>query len=157
MRMSGQRPQMFARRTVRENIGYGARGREEIITAAIEHLRLEDLSRAFVDRLSGGEQQRVAMARAIAAAHAAGSGTWLLLDEPFTGLDLSLRSELMGELRPWLEEQGLPVISVTHDVAEVFTLEADVVRLSEGRVTGTGPGKQVLAHDRLRLISELEA
>ena len=95
------------------------------------------------------------MARAITATRAAGRGTWLLLDEPFTGLDLKLRRELTRELREWLRDMGLPVLSVTHDVAEVFALEADVVRLLDGRVVATGPPEVVLAEERERVLTEL--
>jgi ABC-type molybdenum transport system ATPase subunit/photorepair protein PhrA len=52
--------------------------------------------------LAGGERQRVAVVRAVTAAVCLGPGTLVLLDEPFTGLDLWLRDELLGRLQPWL-------------------------------------------------------
>ena len=156
IRTAGQRAQMFPRRTVRENVCYGADRRTDDIDEVLRMLHLTDLGSSSVERLSGGEQQRVSVARAIAAARVAGPGTWLLLDEPFTGLDLSLRDALTTELRPWLEHLGHPVLSVTHDVAEVFALKAEVVRLSNGRVVATGPAGEVLARDRARLLSDLQ-
>ena len=157
VRTAGQRAQMFARRTVRENVRYGGAGREDLVDEALAQLFLMELAENRVERLSGGEQQRVAVARAIVAARAAGPGTWLLLDEPFTGLELGLRGALTREMPAWFAQLGHPVLSVTHDVAEVFTLNADVIRLSNGRVVRTGSADQVLAEDRARLIAELHA
>jgi ABC-type sulfate/molybdate transport systems ATPase subunit len=101
-------------------------------------------------QLSGGEAQRVNLARAVAA-----RPRLLLLDEPFTGLDLALRSGLIEHLLGWQQQTGVPILSVTHDVAEVFQLGAEVIQLRDGRVAAQGPVAEVLATDRERLLAEL--
>jgi molybdate transport system ATP-binding protein len=79
----------------------------------------------------------------------------LLLDEPFTGLDVGLRSELMQDLKAWAAKRNLCVLSVTHDVAEAFELGAEVIKLKEGRVVAQGPVGVVLAEERGRLLAQL--
>ncbi len=105
--------------------------------------------------LSGGERQRVAVVRAAAAAVSLGPGTLLLLDEPLTGLDLARQEELLDELRLWLAENGVPVLSVTHDIGEAFQLGAEVIRIADGKVVAQGPVTAVLADDRQRLMDQL--
>jgi len=100
--------------------------------------------------LSGGEAQRVNLARAAAA-----STGLLLLDEPFNGLDLTLRSDLMHDMQAWAAKRNLCVLSVTHDIAEAFQLNAEVIKLSHGRITAQGPAAQVLAEERTRLLTQL--
>jgi molybdate transport system ATP-binding protein len=105
-------------------------------------------------KLSGGERQRVAVARAAAAAITAEGGL-LLLDEPFAGLHLPLRNELLADLRGWVAERKTPVLSVTHDVGEAFQLGAEVIKFSEGKVVQQGPVELVLAEERERLMEQL--
>ena len=146
--------------TVRENVEYGMffliqEGKPELslanTTGAILSLfRIADLADRRPAELSGGESQRVHLARAAAAA-----AGFLLLDEPFTGLDAGLRSELMRDLKAWAEKRNLCVLSVTHDVAEAFELNAEVIKLAEGRVVEQGPVEVVLAEERKRLLQQL--
>ena len=63
-----------------------------------------------------------------------------LLDEPFAGLDATLREELVVLLREWLLQWKIPVLSVSHDVGECFLLGAEVIRMAEGQVVGGRPG-----------------
>jgi len=79
----------------------------------------------------------------------------LLLDEPFTGLDLALRDELINDIHIWQEKT--PIISVTHDVTEAFQLGAEVIKIAEGRVVQQGPVAEVLARERERLLEQLNA
>src|SRR5207253_9824447 len=94
--------------------------------------------------LSGGEAQRVSLARALMVPNA----RLLLLDEPFTGLDLPLRDALIAALLGWQRTTGTPILSVTHDVAEAFQLNAEVLRLDTGRIVAQGHVTQVLAAER---------
>ena len=155
--MVAQRPLLFPHRDVLANVRYGAfAGRdageaadarefvEEVMTLCrVGHLR-EKQSR----QLSGGEQQRVALARTLASYR---GNSLLLLDEPFTGLETGLRTDLIGNLRVWLAARGRPVLMVTHDVGEVFATEAEVVRMDRGRVVAQGPAAEVLEEERERL------
>lgn len=79
----------------------------------------------------------------------------LLLDEPFTGLDLALRDELITDLRIWQERFKIPILSVTHDVTEAVQLAAEVVKIADGRVVQQGPVGAVLAEERLQLLRRL--
>jgi molybdate transport system ATP-binding protein len=93
--------------------------------------------------------------RAATSAVSLGPGTLLLLDEPFTGLDLARQEELLGELRDWLADENVPVLSVTHDVGEAFQLGAEIIRIADGKVAAQGPVAEVLAEDRRRVMEQL--
>ena len=77
------------------------------------------------------------------------------MDEPFSGLDLSLKDELLLDLRAWLAEARIRVLSVTHEIQEPFRLEAEVIRIENGRVLDQGPPQQVLAKEKARILSSL--
>jgi molybdate transport system ATP-binding protein len=149
--------------TVRENIAFGTRSQAdgttaaEIVEEATTRFQLSGLAGKLPSMLSGGERQRVAIARAATAAVGLGSGSILLLDEPFTGQDVRLRDELIEELRGWLALVERPVLSVTHDVGEAFQLGTEVVKIAEGRIVQQGPVAEVLAGERERLLEQLNA
>jgi molybdate transport system ATP-binding protein len=117
----------------------------------IEFFDLRGLSNRMPAQLSGGERRRVALARAFAVPNC----HLILLDEPFTGLDRTLRDELLPRMRAWLATRDIPVLSVTHDVDEALLLDADVIRLENGRVLAQGPAREVLAGERDRLLEAL--
>ena len=147
---------LFPHLSVAENVGYG-RGRQPEasgteIAAALGAFRIAHLADKGPAELSGGEAQRVNLARAAVAAERDGL---LLLDEPFTGLDLALRSELMLRLQSWAVERNLCVLSVTHDVAEAFQPGAEVIKIADGKVVQQGPVEVVLAEERARLLRQL--
>jgi molybdate transport system ATP-binding protein len=158
VRFMGQQAWLFPG-TVMQNITYGMHRRDQgdLAGKLLERLALDQLRDAPVATLSGGERQRVAIARTVAAAIHGRSQhrCLLLLDEPFTGMDVPVRDRLALELRALLAETGVPVLSVTHDVGEVFLLNAEVIRLSEGRILDQGPAERVLAEERHRLQSLL--
>jgi molybdate transport system ATP-binding protein len=163
VRVAGQGAALFPHLTVRENIAFGARSQTDGTTAAgmveeaTTRFQLGGLVEKFPSMLSGGERQRVAIARAATAAVSLGSGSILLLDEPFAGQDVRLRDELIEELRDWLALMGRPVLSVTHDVGEAFQLGTEVIKIAEGRVVQQGPVAEVLAGERGRLLEQLNA
>jgi molybdate transport system ATP-binding protein len=157
--LAAQRGSLFPHMTVRDQILYvftthppTRRSIEDVL--AIENVftlfRISHVVDKLPAQLSSGEAQRVNLARAAAAA-----SHLLLLDEPFTGLDLTLRSELMLDLQSWAAARNLCVLSVTHDIAEAFQLNAEVIKLSEGRIVAQGPAATVLAEDRARLLAQL--
>ncbi len=160
VRSAGQGAPLFPNLTVLQNIAYGVKSRvdgsgADTVDNAVERFRLRTLAPKSPRELSGGERQRVAVVRAAASAVSLGPGTLLLLDEPFTGLDLARQEELLAELRTWLAENGVPVLSVTHDVGEAFQLGAEVIRIADGKVVAQGPVTAVLADDRQRLMDQL--
>jgi molybdate transport system ATP-binding protein len=146
MPVAPQSPSLFPHLTVRQNLEFG--GSFDPQLAAV--FSIDGVLGKMPAQLSGGEAQRVNLARAVAA-----RPRLLLLDEPFTGLDLALRSGLIEHLLGWQQQTGVPILSVTHDVAEVFQLGAEVIQLREGRVAAQGPVAEVLATDRERLLAEL--
>jgi molybdate transport system ATP-binding protein len=163
VRTAGQGASLFPHLTVWQNIAFGAQPQTSGINAAqmveesIERFQLQSLTKKRPSTLSGGERQRVAIARAATAAMCVGDGCLLLLDEPFTGLDVALRNELIEELCGWLAPTRTPVLSVTHDVGEAFQLGAEVIKIADGRVVQQGPVAEVLAEERTRLLEQLKA
>ncbi len=162
VRTAGQGAALFPHMTVRENVAFGARSQRDgnavpIVEESIERFQLHELTEKLPSTLSGGERQRVAIARAATAAMSVGGGCLLLLDEPFTGLDVALRDELIEELRGWLPPARVPVLSVTHDVGEAFQLGAEVIKIADGRVVEQGPVATVLTQERARLLEQLKA
>ena len=99
---------------------------------------LAGYQRRTVDELSGGEQQRVALARTLAP-----SPRLLLLDEPLANLDRLLREELVDELRTIIRRVGVTTIFVTHDQSEAFALADHVVVMRAGRVEQDGTPQEV--------------
>lgn len=157
IRFAGQAAHLFPGISVRENLRYGVRapGNETVLLDEVLQLfRIDQLAEKPPLTLSGGERQRVSVARAVASAAASGSAL-LLLDEPFAGLELTLRDALALDLQRWLLKRSLTVLSVTHDVGEAFLLSAEVLRLEDGRIAEQGPVGLVLARERERLLMQL--
>ena len=108
---------LFPHLDVAANIAFGLRGlprvqRQARVQALLQYVALPGLERRYPHELSGGQQQRVALARALAPAP-----DLLLLDEPFSNLDVDTRQRLAGELRDLLKAAGTTVLMVTHDKA----------------------------------------
>ncbi len=123
---------LFPHLTVAQNVGFGLRGRSDAPARINEMLQTVGLAHAaqrYPHELSGGQQQRVALARALAPQPAV-----LLLDEPFSNLDVALRERLAGEVRDILKATQTTAVLVTHDQHEAFAM-ADVVGvLADGRL-----------------------
>jgi molybdate transport system ATP-binding protein len=131
----------------------------EIAEETMSLFQLRELADRSPVELSGGERQRVSVARAVfSAVTFEGQGqALLLLDEPFNGLDAALRDELLAGLRDWLTRWKIPVLSVTHTLGEAFQLQAEVIKIADGRVVEQGPVETVLAKERQRLLQQLRA
>jgi len=158
VRYAPQRASLFPHLTVAQNVAYGSRraGDTSASSSAAEVMEifgLESLAAKMPSALSGGERQRVNLARAFAAADC----RLMLLDEPFAGLDAGLRDQLLPPMQAWLASRRIPVLSVTHDVVEALQLKAEVVRLSDGQVSGQGAATKILAAERERLLQQLNA
>jgi len=119
---------------------------------ALKLFHADALAAKFPAALSGGERQRVALARAFAQ-----NPSLLLLDEPFSGLDYTLRQSLMDDLQMALQQTRTPVLSVTHDLSEVFSLDAEVLVLEDGKLKAQGRAGEVLAEQHAQLLHLLNA
>jgi iron(III) transport system ATP-binding protein len=130
---------LYPHLTVEQNISFGlARNDRKLGARARELLALVGLSPAYAGRrpgqLSGGEQRRVALARALAP-----SPPLVLLDEPFSGLDASLRIETREAVLHALAARGTTAVLVTHDQAEALSTGREVAVLRSGRLVQTAP------------------
>jgi molybdate transport system permease protein len=133
-----QHSALLPRRTLWRQVTFGARAQDQLAAWWIERLGLAGLEDRFPEELSGGQQRRVALARALACAP-----RLLLLDEPFTGLDAPERQRLGRELRRIQRESGLASVIVTHDPEEAALLADEIVVLDDGRVLQAGTRAEV--------------
>jgi len=145
-----QDPALFPHRTVAENIAYAAllqrRPPEEVsedVGHLIELLHLSGFEDRRPDQLSGGELQRVALARTLAA-----RPRLVLLDEPFASIDVELKAELRAEFRRVLRSSGTSAIHVTHDREEGLFLGDRVALLFDGVLHRPDRPSEVFANPR---------
>jgi molybdate transport system ATP-binding protein len=146
---------LFPHLTVEANVGYGIAGRpadmrRARLSAILESFRVAHLASRRPGAISGGERQRVALARSLVTDPAA-----LLLDEPLSALDAAVKSKIIDDLRAWNESRNIPIIYVTHSQAEAFALGERVVVLESGAVLSQGSPQQVLSAPRHQTIAQL--
>ncbi len=139
-----QDARLFPHLTVRQNLTYGrwfagVRDGAEF-DRIVDMLGIGPLLLRRPGALSGGERQRVALGRAILSAP-----RLLLMDEPLAALDEARKAEILPYLERLRDEVGLPILYVSHSLAEVARLATTVVLLEAGRVTATGPVAEVLS------------
>ncbi len=140
-----QEAALFPHLSVAGNVGYGMSGlrrdeRAHRVDELLELVRLPGYEERRPRSLSGGEAQRVALARALAP-----GPSLLLLDEPFAALDFRVRRELRSELLRLSRLTGIPMILVTHSLADVRALSRTLILLDRGRVVASGPTAHLLA------------
>jgi molybdate transport system ATP-binding protein len=145
---------LFPHLTAEQNVAYGLNGLPLKQRAA----RVDDILKAFrVDKLraskpaeiSGGERQRVALARSLVT-----QPRVLLLDEPLTGLDAELKSSIVGDLRAWNAASRIPILYVTHTREEVDALGERVIAMDNGRVLSAGTPLEVLEAPRHKRLAQ---
>jgi iron(III) transport system ATP-binding protein len=125
---------LFPHMDVNGNIGFGLRGmdkqqRQRVVNEMLGIVGLGGMGHRYVHELSGGQQQRVALARALAP-----KPDLVLLDEPFSNLDIEMRERLSNEVRQILKSQGATGILVTHDQHEAFAMGDQIGVMSEGHI-----------------------
>jgi iron(III) transport system ATP-binding protein len=125
---------LFPHLTVGENIGFGLRRmdaavRIKRVNELLEIVGLARQGHKYPHEMSGGQQQRVALARALAP-----GPNLLLLDEPFSNLDVELRDRLSHEVRDILKATGTTAVLVTHDQNEAFAVADEIGIMNEGRI-----------------------
>jgi len=140
-----QRHALFPHMTVAENIGFplklrGVERSEMVrrIEEALALVRLEGYGSRRVNQLSGGQSQRVALARAVVF-----SPRMLLMDEPLSALDKSLREQMQIEIRALHDALGLTTIYVTHDQREALTLSDRIAVVNKGQIVQVGTPQEV--------------
>jgi len=129
---------LFPHLTIAENIGFGLRHlradeRRERIATLLEMVRLSDKAAHYPAALSGGEQQRIALIRALAR-----QPRLILLDEPFSGLDAHLKSEVREATLNVLEHSGAAALVVTHDAEEALSMGHSLALMDKGQIIQTG-------------------
>ncbi len=131
---------LFPHLNVSDNISFGLRMRKwspdatrERVAELVELTRIGHLLNRRTDELSGGEQQRVALARSLAPKPAL-----LMLDEPLGSLDRTLRDDLIEEIRGILRDEGVTALYVTHDQEEAFAIADRLAVMNGGRVVQEG-------------------
>ncbi len=142
-------PRMSVRQLIEEglivnHIGSGARDRFERVKAALRDSGLPDtITARFPHEFSGGQRQRLAIARAIAL-----EPEFILLDEPTSALDLSVQAQIIDLLRRLQRERGLSYLFISHDLKVVRALCHRVIVMQNGRIVEEGPVAEVLVNPR---------
>lgn len=135
---------LFPHLNTRQNVAYGLvhlrpAERQQRVDAMLEKLKIASLAERSPQTLSGGEQQRVALARALVTLP-----RMLLLDEPLSALDLSIKRSILGDLQRINQELRIPILYVTHDRSEALSLGEHLLVLEAGRVVAEGKPIDVL-------------
>lgn len=147
--------QLFPNSTVEENISrpllqYDAKYRAQRVSRLMSQLGLENYKDRLPRQLSGGQQQKVAIAQALAV-----EPEILLLDEPFSHLDAIQKRKLIFELKELLQEMGTTVIFVTHDLDDALRLTDSLLILQKGKVVQKGNSKVLCEHPKSRYVARL--
>jgi iron(III) transport system ATP-binding protein len=141
-------PHMDVARNVAFGLPRGAR-RGLRVEELLEMVDLRGLEHRMPHELSGGQQQRVALARALAA-----EPRLILLDEPFSNLDPSIRARVRGEVRDLFRRLGMTAVFVTHDQEEALSIADEVAVMIAGRVLTVGAPKEVYEDPGFREVAE---
>jgi len=146
---------LFPHLTLAQNVAFGLQKlskntrQHQRVAEVIALVGLEGLERRYPHELSGGQQQRVALARALAPQPAL-----ILLDEPFSNLDVHVRSYLRHEVRTILKATGTSAIFVTHDQEEALSISDHVAVMRQGQIEQIGTPEEVYRRPRSRFIAE---
>jgi iron(III) transport system ATP-binding protein len=147
---------LFPHLSVAENVAFGLQVRKiartevaERVRETLEQVRLADCSGERVERLSGGQQQRLALARALVVRPRV-----LLLDEPLSNLDATLRHEARALLRTIHRTNGATIIYVTHDQAEAMAVSDRVGILCGGRLLQAGAPRAIYQQPATKFVAD---
>ncbi|MCL1978769.1 MAG: ABC transporter ATP-binding protein [Methanomassiliicoccaceae archaeon] len=131
---------LFPNMTIKDNVGYSPRVKDlpaeevdEIAKGHLELVKMFDRAGMFPSELSGGEQQKVALARALAS-----GSKMLMLDEPLSALDARVRVELRYEIRRLVKKLGITVLHVTHDQEEAMAVSDRIILMRAGGIHEVG-------------------
>jgi ABC-type Fe3+/spermidine/putrescine transport system ATPase subunit len=153
-----QQPLLFPHLTILENVTYGLKYQKHKVAkkervdrglAMLEKVELGTLVNRYPHQLSGGQQQRVALARALIM-----NPSLLLLDEPFSSLDPTLRASLRNWVRAFLKKEGVTAIFVTHDREEAMMIGDQMVVMKEGVFQQVGTAEAIYQQPANSLVAE---
>jgi iron(III) transport system ATP-binding protein len=147
---------LFPHMSIFENVAYGLKTRGEAedaiargVASALELVGLSGVERRFPNQLSGGEQQRVALARVLVL-----RPKLLLMDEPLSNLDAKLRLHMRTEIRRIQQHLGITCLYVTHDQKEALTLSDRIMVLSKGHVEQIGTPFELYSEPRTLFVAD---
>jgi molybdate transport system ATP-binding protein len=146
---------LFPHLTVQKNVAYGLThcgrlDRDRRVASILDAFRVRDLAARRPNEISGGERQRIALARSLVT-----DPCILLLDEPLAALDAPTKARILDDLRNWNQEHGIPVLYVTHSREEVFALGERVLVLDQGSVVAQGSPHEVMGAPRQETVAQL--
>lgn len=144
---------LFPHLSIARNICFGIRQLSEAdqrsrLEALLELIGLQGFGERYPHQLSGGQQQRVALARAMAP-----RPRLLLLDEPFSSMDVELRGVLAKEIREILQHEGITTVMVTHDQHEAFSMADQIGVLSGGQLLQWGSAQTLYHHPKTAFVA----
>jgi iron(III) transport system ATP-binding protein len=143
---------LFPHLTVEQNVAYGlprGSGRRERVNQVLDLVGLRDFGQRMPHQLSGGQQQRVALARALAP-----QPELLLLDEPFSNLDPSLREQVRRDVLEILRASNVTAVFVTHDQDEALFIGDTVAVMHHGRIEQAGSPEVIFHEPATRFVAE---
>ena len=145
---------LFPHLRVEDNVSFGLRGQRSADQQArtremLAIVGMPAFAQAYPHQLSGGQQQRVALARALAP-----RPDILLLDEPFSSMDIELREQLAREVRNILKQENTTAILVTHDQHEAFAMADTICVMREGRIEQQGSGYELYHRPVNRFVAD---
>lgn len=121
---------LFPHLNVEKNVGFALKSyKDPIVDSMLRLVKMQDYKKRYPYELSGGEKQRVAIARSLAA-----NPKILLLDEPFSNLDANLRVEVRKEVKNILTESKITAIIVTHDIDDAYDLANRIIYIKQGKI-----------------------
>lgn len=134
---------LFPHLSIRQNVSYGLSGssqtiKQQLTDEILESFHIRHLARRIPGGISGGERQRVALARSLVT-----KPKLLLLDEPLSALDEKIKTGIIDDLLRWNESHQIPVVYVTHSQHEAFALGKRVLVLEAGKITNSGTLEKV--------------
>ncbi|TCO06025.1 sulfate/molybdate ABC transporter ATP-binding protein [Natronoflexus pectinivorans] len=136
---------LFPNMTIFGNVAYGQNRRDEaLVNKLLAKFGLTEFAARKPDKLSGGQKQRVALARALAR-----KPDFLLLDEPLSALDSSIRTSLQNEILKAHSITNATTLLVSHDLTEVFRLAQKVIKIENGKITGTGKPDDIFLNNSI--------
>jgi molybdate transport system ATP-binding protein len=146
---------LFPHLTAEQNVQYGLAALNSAercarSDAVLESFRISSLKTRKPREISGGERQRVAVARALVT-----NPCLLLLDEPLAALDAATKSKIIEDLRAWNDAHGIPILYVTHSREEVFALGERVLILENGHIIADGTPHTVMSAPRQETVAQL--
>lgn len=147
---------LFPNMTAYENVAYGLKGRhmlkkeiDEKVKESLALVGLESVKNRYPSQISGGQQQRIALARALAL-----SPSFLLLDEPLSALDAKVRTKLRSEIRNLQEKVGVTTIMVTHDQEEAITMADKIVVMNNACIEQIGSPQEIYERPKTPFVAD---